>query len=128
MVVATITITIAVAIGIRATAVAVQVTRGNSFTVPRVNATIQVKRRQIALAHVEAFNTSLMVAVTIITTIAAATTMAVTAAAHLEMRDSGTTALSASAWIQVMKRKATVKAAKEVVWPSNGLETADVTT
>ena len=79
MVVATITITIAVAVGIRATIVTVQVTRGDSFTIPRVNAAIKVKRRQIALAHVEAFNTSLMVAVTIITTIATVTTMAVTA-------------------------------------------------
>merc|ERR1712025_43400 len=68
------------------------------------------------------------VAVTIITTIAAVTTMVATAAAHLETRDSGTTAVIASAWIQVMKRKATVKEPKEVVWPRHGLVTADVMT
>merc|ERR1712100_328365 len=37
-----------------------------------------LNRRKIALAHVEAFNTSLTVAVTTTTTIAAVTTMAVT--------------------------------------------------
>ena len=128
MLVATIITTIAVAIGIRATVVAVQVTRGNFFTARSVNAGTRLNRRKIALAHVEAFNTSQTVAVTITTTIAGVTTMAVTVAAHPVTRVSGTTAVSASVWIQVTKRRATAKAIKEVAWQSNGLVTVDVTT
>jgi len=128
MIVATITTTIAVAIGIRATVVAVQVTRGNFFTARSVSAGTRLNRRKIALANVEAFNTSLTVAVTTKTTTAAVTMMAVTVAAHLATRVSGTTARSASVWIQVMKRTTTAKATKEVAWQSNGLVMADVTT
>jgi len=128
MLVATITTTIAVAIGIRATVVAVQVTRGNFFTARSVSAGTRLNRRKIALANVEAFNTSLTVAVTTTTTTAAVTMMAVTVAAHLATRVSGTTARSASVWIQVMKRTTTAKATKEVAWQSNGLVMADVTT
>jgi len=128
MLVATITTTIAVAIGIRATVVAVQVTRGNFFTARSVSAGTRLNRRKIALANVEAFNTSLTVAVTTTTTTAAVTTMVVTVVAHLATRVNGTTARIASVWIQVMKRKAIAKATKEVAWQSNGLVMADVTT
>lgn len=128
MLVATIITTIAVAIGIRATVVAVQVTRGNSFTARSVSAETRLSRRKIAMANVDSFNTSLTVAVTTKTTTAAVTTMAVTVAAHPETRVSGSIARSVSVWIQAMKRKATAKATKEVVWQRHGLVMADVTT
>jgi len=127
MVVATTTTTIAVAVGIRATVVGVLATRSNSFTVPIANARTQVLRRPIALVHVETSNTNLTVVVTITTTIAAVNTTAVTVAANLVTRDSGTIAVIASVWIQVSRRKASVKATKEVVWPKVGLVTAGVT-
>lgn len=128
MLVATITTTIAVAIGIRATVVAVQVTRGSSFTARSASAETRLNRRKIVMANVVSFNTSLTVAVTTKTTTAAVTTMAVTVAAHLATRVSGTTARSASVSIQVMRRKATAKATKEVVWQRHGLVMVDVMT